>query len=170
VVRARSSDGQFLITIFSPPDHATDTPAEVGVLIQQAETGAAVLDADVSLRFTAPAGASLPARGGWCGPMNATFLVGAAPLAQSPPIPATHEQAANKLLYAARVILPARGAWGVDAAVYRQGALTLITATLPVQSAPSRLAILWPWLALPAVAVALFALHQRLRTRRPITR
>jgi hypothetical protein len=165
VVRARETQGPFVITVFSPPTITLSAPADLSVLVQHKDTGTAVLDATVELAFTAPSGSSLPVEGGWCGPMKDTFLLGASALGRSPAVPATHARATNKLLYAAQVILPARGEWHMQVAVRHHGETSMLSCNLPIVEPTAQWAILWPWLVFPPIAVALFVLHQRLRYR-----
>lgn len=165
VVRARETRGSFVITVFSPPSIAMSAPADLSVLVQRKDTGAALLDATVELTFTAPSGSSLPTEGGWCGPMKDTFLLGASALGRSPAVPATHTQATNQLLYAAQVILPARGEWEVRATIRHGAETATVSCALPVMEPANPLATIWPWLALPGVMIALFVLNQKLRHR-----
>lgn len=85
-------------------------------------------------------------------------------------VTASSAQATNRLLQAALVDLPSPGVWHLRATV-RHGAQTAeLGCVVDVVPAAPPLLSLWPQLALPPVAIALFALHQwrKSRARRPL--
>ena len=112
-------------------------------MLVQDLAGAAVLDAEVTLRFDPPAG---PGSG---------FAVRA-----------LRSQATNKLLQAAQVDLGEVGEWRLGVSVSRAGQATDLSCPLPIAPATHRVTALWDVLALPPLMVVLFALNQTLRPRR----
>jgi len=81
-------------------------------------------------------------------------------------IEARRELSMNKLLYAAPVNFPLVGPWNLETLVRYGADSAKITCEIPVGLPARRLAGLAPYLALPAMLVALFATHQWLRARR----
>ena len=124
-------------------------------MVQRA--GEVVLDAEVNLSLVPPAGVKTLSDKVQCGSHSR----------QLTSIPATHAQAANKLLYGATVILPAAGEWQLRASVRQGGEVANVTCSLPVGTSARRLAGLWPYLTLPLFIIALFALNLRLRVPHP---
>ena len=161
-VRARESQGPFTITIFTPAEVSRGLPSDITVMVQSRDSGEVVMDAAVELGFVPPVGASLNAMDLVCCsgngvpaglPGHATALV------------ATHAQAANKLLYGSSVVFPGAGNWQLRATVRHGSEAANAICVLPVSTPPSRLAAVWPCLALPPLAIALFACNQWLRSR-----
>jgi hypothetical protein len=143
-VRLMQAAGPFTITLFAAPAVLGVGPADLSVLVQARADGAAVLDAGVAITTVPPAGAAT------------------APLT----VDATHDAATNKLLYAATVTLPLPGTWTARVAVRRDNERAEVSCELPVVPAAGTLARIWPYLAIPPLAVSLFALHQWLVARR----
>ncbi len=142
-VRLVQTAGPFTVTVFSAPEPLRVGAADVSVLVQDG-AGAPVLDATIAVALAPPPGVA----------------GGAIRLA------ATRTAATNKLLYAARFEPPAPGAWTAEVSVARGTARARVTCALPVTAARAPgLAAVWPWLALPPAAIALYALHARLRRR-----
>ena len=165
-VRARETQGSFIVTIFTSTEISRDLPAGVSVLVQKRETGEIVMDATVDLSFTPPAGVTLSPNDALCGPANNVLSPGPNGVASQPTsIPAARSQAANKLFYGTAVVLRAVGDWQVLVTVRQGDEMVKVRCALPVAVPPRRLAGLWPYLALPAVMVALFAVNQWLRGR-----
>src|SRR5262249_20095097 len=80
--------------------------------------------------------------------------------------PAPRAHGTNQLLHAASVVLPATGSWQLLARVDRREAQASVACELSVIAPRSRIETLWPYLALPFVAIALFGMNQVLRGRR----
>jgi hypothetical protein len=166
VARIREAQGPFVVTIFTPAEVLAGTPTEVSVMVQQRKTGQVLADADVNLSFAPPVGAAARPGELICAPSSAVLLPVPAISAQpATTLRATHAQAANKLLCGTSVRLRAVGDWQVRALVRHGGQEASITCLLPVRPASSRLARLSPYLALPPLAIALFAINQWLRMR-----
>jgi len=138
-VVAHDTAGPFAITLFVASQPVRAGTVDVSVLLEDRDTGAAILDAQVMLHLSPP-----------------EIVASETPAT----IALTHEQATNKLLYAASVELPAPGTWrlGLDA---RQGTRgTDLHTLLAVAPAAPALRAIWPYLLVPPLAVAVFAVHQ----------
>jgi hypothetical protein len=152
-VRARGDGGAVLlrgsgenldVTLFGAPVPLRVGDADLSVLVQDADGGATVLDAEVDLVLEPPAGSGTPE-------VRARLEAG---------------HATNDLLLGATVALGAAGSWRARVEVARGGRRARVEA--PVEVAPARTAVarLWPWLAIPFVANALFAWREWLRLGR----
>lgn len=139
-VQLREASGAFVVTVFTAPETLRAGPIDTSVLVQDRETGRVILDATVSLALQPASGT-----GAWLQTR------------------ATHAQARNKLLQAATIDIPAAGWWTMQISVSQNGTQAVVTTKVLVLPAAPRLAGIWPFLILPPVAVALFALHQTLR-------
>jgi hypothetical protein len=139
-VQLRQASGPFVVTVFTAPETLRAGPIDTSVLVQDRETGRVVLDAAVNLAVQ-PVGGT-----------GARFQTRA-----------SHAQARNKLLQAVTVDIPAAGWWTMQISVSRNGVQAVVAAKVLVLPAAPRLAGIWPFLMLPPVAIALFALHQALR-------
>jgi len=139
-VRVRQDAGPFSITVFTAPEPACAGPVDVSVLVQDPASGDAVLDAAVEVVLTSPE--------------------------RGPVLRANAEPGRNRLLHEAIVALPAPGTWRLDVVVRRGDASGTVSTVLPVEPPASRVLSIWPFLAVPPLAVALFALRGRLRRRR----
>jgi hypothetical protein len=145
-VRVVEPVGAFVVTIFSAPEPLRVGPADVSVLVQDRRSGAPMLDARVTLEVLAPGG----------GDASPTRLE------------ATHAEATNKLLYAARLVTDRAGTWSVRATVQRGSDAVEVDCPLPVAPSASTLTDVWPYLALPPLVVALYALRAHLLRRRQL--
>jgi hypothetical protein len=63
IIRLRETQGPFVITIFTASEPVRNTPVDVSVMVQKADSSEAILDATVELALTAPALDWLVARG-----------------------------------------------------------------------------------------------------------
>lgn len=139
-VRGRQEAGPFTVTVFTAPEPLTAGPADVSVLVQDRASGEVLLDARVEVRLTAPGARE-----------SRTFVAG----------PGT-----NRLLKSAAVFLPNAGLWAFEVVVRRAADAAAVSGTMPVEAPAPRLVAIWPFVAAPPVAVALFALGVRSRRRR----
>jgi len=136
--------GAFDITLF-----AAESPVRVGrvdlsVMVQNSATKTPVLVADVRLHLIRREAASI-------------WDVSA---------PARHEQATNKLLYAAMLDLNTPGHYQTEIAVQTKTESALVTGDVEVLPPEPPLLAHWPYfVALPIVAL-LFVLNQRLKLKR----
>jgi hypothetical protein len=139
-VQLREASGPFVVTVFTAPETLRAGPIDTSVLVQDRETASVILDATVTLAVGPAAGAGLRFQ-----------------------TRATHAQARNKLLQAAAIDIPTPGWWTMQVSVSRNGAQAVVATKVLVQPPAPQLAGIWPYLILPPVAIALFALHQALR-------
>jgi hypothetical protein len=162
IIRTQESKGLFTLTIFTPAEVSRGLPTDITVMVQSRDSSEVVMDADVELGFAPPVGASFNPNDLVCGPGNGVPVgLRGHPTAFA----ATHAQAANKLLYGASVVFPGAGNWQLRATIRRGNEAASASCTLPVSAPASRLATTWPCLALPPLAIALFACNQWLRKR-----
>jgi hypothetical protein len=143
-IRVVEAAGPFVVGVFSAPEPLRVAPADLSVLVLERTGGRPVLDAAVALEVRPPDGSD-------AGPQR---------------LDATHAQATNKLLYATPFLPAVPGEWTLHVTVTRGAASAAVHCTLPV--APDRvgLAGIWPYLAIPPLAIALYALRAWLSARR----
>lgn len=134
VVAQETVDG-VTVTTFVAPVPLRAGAIDVSVLLQRADDP--VLDADVALELSGGSRVVSRAR-------------------------ADHEHATNQLLYAARMDVPAPGAWRLSVVVDVDGERLAVEALLEAAPALAPVSRFWAWLALPLLAIAAFLLHQRL--------
>ena len=142
-VRFSERRGQHQITVFTAPTPLRSGPVDVSVLIQDAATNEPVADARI--------------------------LVRARPRTHSDDEirqPATTEAATNKLFQAALFDLPQSGWWDFSIAIEGLGEPMEVCFALETSEPLPRLGETWPWIAWPALAVALFGVHQWLVWRK----
>jgi hypothetical protein len=84
--------------------------------------------------------------------------------------PATSAAATNKLFSAAQFELPEPGRWALEVEVQGSHGPAVIGAELEAAEPLPRWRELWPWISWPALAIALFSIHQSLVRRKQITR
>ena len=167
VVRLRAGEGPLVAVLFAPADLSRDLATELNVLVQDQTSGEVVMNAEVALRFTPPPGSRLPLNDPWCRPMRSTLLAGAdGGMDKLPSLQLTRAQSDNRLLYGASAVFPVAGDWRVQMIVRRGDTQISQEGTMAIGVPSNRLAVVWPWLVLPPVAIGLFALNQRLRNRR----
>jgi hypothetical protein len=166
VIRLREAQGPFVVTIFTASEMVENCPADVSLMVQRKDSSDAILDATVPLTFTAPDSSVAEPVEEICGPSEA------APWNRSSgshvtqfTVAATRQQASNKLLYAALVRFDAVGQWRLQALIESGSESVNIDCNIPVGPPPGRLVSLLPYLLLPPLAMALFALNQGLRRR-----
>ena len=139
-LRVRQEAGPFVISVFTAPEPLSAGPADVSVLVQDRASGEVRLGAQVELRLRGPDSAAVQA------------------LAASPGV--------NRLLKAAVVDLSAPGDWSLEVTAREGGLPSQVSCVLPVAARATRLAGVWPLLAFPPLAVALFGVERTLRARR----
>jgi hypothetical protein len=143
-MRLVESTGPFVVAVFSTPEPLRVAPADLSVLILERTDGRPVLDAAVALDLRPPVGSTeAPQR-----------------------LEATHAEATNKLLYAAPFRPTIAGEWTLHVTVERGTEAADVGCPLPVAPDRAALVAIWPYLAIPPVAVALYALRAWLSGRR----
>jgi len=162
IIRLQEVQGPFSLTVFSSPEAASGGLTDVSALIQERESGKVILDADVRLALSAPDSSALNQLDEFCG-VPATGTRPLQGLNSPTSVRATREQASNKLLYSAPVELNAPGNWKLHMLVSRGTDTARFDCLLPVASISGKLIALLPYLLLPPLVVAAFALNQWLR-------
>lgn len=153
-VLTQQKTGPYLVTLFGSPAPLRAGPADLSVMIQNADTGNPVLDLPVSIKVQA---ALDPHSTAWVPPCcSMRTMTGI--------VPATHDAAQNKLLYAANIVLPSSGAHEILVRIGSDPGEILST-TLNVQPPAPPVTSYWMYLALPPVLIGAFALNQRIRKR-----
>lgn len=139
LMRLSEMAGPFEITVFTAPTPLRVGAVDVSVMLLERAGHAPVLDAAVDVTVRGPG----PERTG----------------------AATHAAATNKLLYAAVLDISAAGQWSLLVQVRSNAGAAAVSCPLDVAPPLAPVVAFWPYLALPAVAIALFALHQSLKHR-----
>ena len=165
VVLLHKVKGPFSVTVFLAPEMTSDGFTDVSVLVQSRTNGDVVLDADVWL--TIEPSQNLVARIGTeslCGAPPASVMSPSAYQAQQEgTLPATREQASNKLLYAAALTLNRTRDRRVHINVSREPDSGEFDCLIPAIQASAKTHDLWPYLLIPLIAIAAFASNQKLR-------
>jgi hypothetical protein len=143
IPRLSERAGGYRVSVFTSPTPFRAGPVDVSVLVQDADSGELVPDARVTVR-AAPRGR----------PEAAVSC------------PATEQAATNKLYRAAQFELPEPSWWDVDVTVEGGRGSAQVRFTLEAADPPPRWWALAPWVGWPALAVALFSVHQFLVRRR----
>ncbi len=165
IIQLREVKGPYSVTVFTSPEADRAGLIDVSVLIQWQKTGEVVLDADVSLTLQPPNHGTIKQSDPLCSLPSASAAFGLPDMQHPLSVRATREQASNKLLYAAPVELDAAGDWKLNVFVSREADTASFDCLLPVTLASGGLKGLWPYLALPPIAITAFAMNQRLRWR-----
>jgi len=164
LVQLRESQGPFSVTVFASPETTRDGLTDVSVLVQWKQNGDVVLDADVILTLESPKSLATDRSDPLCGVSRPASAIQSADMTEPPTsVPATHEKASNKLLYAASLKLTSTGLRRVYVSVARGAESARFDCPLPVPQTSAKLAALWPCLAFPPIAIMAFAINQWLR-------
>jgi len=164
VVQLRESQGPFSVTVFAAPETARDGLTDVSVLVQWEKNGEVVLDADVSLALDSPSTLTMDRSEPLCGVSPSATAVQSADKGEPrASVPATRERASNKLLYAAALKLNTTGRTRLRVNVVRGAESASFDCPLLVTPTSAKLAVLWPCLAFPPIAIMAFAMNQWLR-------
>lgn len=147
------------ITVFSDPAVLRAGPADFSVLVQDAASGDPILNAKVEFSVVPADTNSAEPQKLWLPPCCSMQVD------NTLAIPATHAAADNKLLYAANVILTSSGQHLLTTTVSDSKGSARLPANLTVLGPASPFTTYWPYLAFPPVAIALFALRSKIRSR-----
>jgi hypothetical protein len=139
-VRLSEKKGGYQITVFSAPLLFRAGAVDISVLVQDALTGEPLAPARVTVRMTKTGQPALE-------------------------YPATQEVATNKLLYAAQFDLPVPGRWHLEVRVEGLQQLAVVGCDLEAAEPLPRWLEMWPWICCPALAIAVFGIHQMLARR-----
>lgn len=140
----RETSGPFLVTVFVSPYPLRLGPADISVLVQDQRTGEVVLDPVIKLAI------------------HPVLAKGSHLLTQ-----ASSELATNRLLQAARLDFSDPGGWVLNVSVSRGREEAVLSTTLQVAPGTNRIAVVWPFLLFPPLAIGLFAIHQALKRAQP---
>jgi hypothetical protein len=146
-VQLRREAGDLVITVFTSPSPLSVGPVDISVLLQNRDSLEAVLDAKIALLLHRDAVTT----------DDSEIEFEAGP---------TREQARNKLLYAAPVMLSQPGKWQIAVTVLRNGKKTDAVGILEVMPAPGRAVSYAGYIAFPPVMIGLFMLREGLIRRR----
>jgi hypothetical protein len=167
IVLSRESQGPLAITVFSASEPVQGRAADFSVLVQRCDSNDPILDANVSLAFTPPRTPIIENEEPICGQLALMKTITTYRLqVGTQRIEARHEHSTDKLLYAALVNFPVAGQWKLETSVRHGANSAKFTCEIPVGLPSRRIAGLAPYLALPAILVALFAMNQWLRNSR----
>jgi hypothetical protein len=131
--------GPWQISVLVSPAAICVGPADVSLLVQDAASGQVVEGLAVTLEVA---------------PENSP--------ADSMHLEATRAAATNKLFYAAQCELPTAGRWTIRGTVSDSQHEAKVSALVDVAGPPPAWVELWPWMAWPALVIALFLLRERL--------
>lgn len=140
-LRLSGTAGGYRIAVFTAPTPFRAGPVDVSVLIQDDSTGAPMTQVPVTVRMSRSGGPDLE-------------------------YPATTAAATNKLFRAAQFELPAAGRWELQVRVDGRNGPATIAGEVDAAGPLPRWPEIWPWFAWPALAIALFGIHQILVRRR----
>lgn len=143
VVRVSGIDGPWRLTVFSEPTPFRAGLVDLSVLVQDANTDEAILDATVSMMLEHGEG-------------KADSLL----------VEATREAATNRLLYSAKFQLPEPGPWHVAASAMGDNQVAQVSFQLEAGQPIPPILDMWPWFALPVIAILLIAMNQWLQRRK----
>ena len=145
-IQLQKQAGPFFITLFTDPSEVRVGRVDLSVLCQKSDDKGTVLDAKVFLHLTKPGGAEI-----------VEFT-----------LPANHEAATNKTLYAAHLDLPSPGKWKVKVDVRRGGDEASVSGDLNVLPKEPLLVTYWPFFVIVPLIALLFAINRRLRRGREL--
>ena len=166
VVKLREETGPFLVTVFVAPTSPRVGLTDLSVLVQSRDSRETILDGEVDLFFISPPGAKIEGDEIFCTPEGGELRAVGAGNSAVRPIPATRGDAVNKLLYVAKVNLPAEGDWQMRLRIKRGSAIAHLNALLPVAKAGTAFASVWLFLLIPSLLIATFIGHQHLKHQR----
>jgi len=129
----RKASGPLIITVFT-------APADLSVLVQNADDMRVILDADVGLTLSRPGHSDIT-------------------------IAATPVRATNKLLYAAHSELPSKGVWHLTVSVKSRETIVSVEGIIDMASNQLSIFTYWPYLAIVPLTMLLFAANQRLKRK-----
>lgn len=148
------------VSVFTDPGLPSAGPLDLSVLVQDAATHAAILDAEVRATLTPETRKALSASA-WAPPLcaaNSTSNLQSFPL--------DHGAAQNRLYYASLVQIPAGGRWRLEVNVRRGAQAVSIDGVLHVTDQVAPWTSYWHLFLFPPLAIGLFAAVQSRRSAR----
>ncbi len=143
VVMCQRTSEPFRITVFSTEMPLRPGPADLSVLLEQADGHSPILDGEVFFELTHETGMSIRAE-------------------------ATRSQARNKLLYCSVIDLPLAGHWKMSVRARRGHDRAEVLQDLSVAAPQPLLLSYWKLIAFSPTVIILFVMNQWLRGRRSI--
>ncbi|HMF37024.1 MAG TPA: hypothetical protein VKF17_10305 [Isosphaeraceae bacterium] len=137
-IRLSGKKSGYQITVFTAPTPFRAGPVDISVLVQDSLTGEPMASARVTVRMS---------------------KAGQLPLEY----PATPAAATNKLFRAAQFELPEPGHWDMQVKVEGSHGPAVIAGAVEAAEPLPRWREIWPWIGWPALAIALFSIHQILK-------
>ena len=137
-IRLSGKKSGYQITVFTAPTPFRAGPVDISVLVQDSVTGDPMAGARVTVRMSKLGQLALE-------------------------YPATSEAATNKLFRAAQFDLPEPGRWNMQVQVEGSHGLAVIAGAVEAAKPLPRWREIWPWFGWPALAIALFSIHQILK-------
>jgi len=137
-IRLSETKSGYRITVFTAPTPFRAGPVDISVLVQDSLTGEPMTGARVTVRMSKLGQLALE-------------------------YPATAEAATNKLFRAAQFELPEPGRWDMQVQVEGSHGLAVIAGEVEAAKPLPRWREIWPWFGWPALAIALFSIHQILK-------
>ena len=164
VMLLHEARGAFLVTVFVSPEVARGGLTDLSVLVQSSTSGDVLLDADVGLAVAPPKGLANTPSGEFCGASSAPAVSQLPDVSQlQGTVSATRERASNKLLYAAALNLNSKGDWRLHVFVSRSADNAQFDCLIPVTQTSANAPGFWSCLLIPPIAIAGFAINQKLR-------
>jgi hypothetical protein len=128
--------GPFTITLFAAPQPLHTGTAEISAMVQDRTTNQTLQDTQIDLAVD-----------------------------QNPPVHLEPGQSSNKLMQSASIHFAQPGQHKLAITVRRNNQVAQLATDCNVEADHSRAALLWFYLLLPLVAIALFAIQQKLKLR-----
>jgi hypothetical protein len=148
------------VSVFTDPGVPSAGPLDLSVLVQDATTRAAVLDAEVHASLM-PETPKTPGASAWAPPLCAVTSV-----SNLQSFRLDHSGAQNLLYYASLVQIPAAGKWRLQVDVRHGTDTASINGVLDVADQVAPWTSYWHLLLFPLIAIGLFAAVQRQRATR----
>jgi len=136
--------GPLTISVFGAPEPLRVGPTDLSVMVQQTSDHSTILDGTVKVHLIQSAASDI----------SEIFAS------------ATHANATNKLLYAARVNLPKPGVWRLIADVESKRGEAEVAGEINVLGPQAPIITYWPYFALVPLIVMLFIINQWLKRGR----
>jgi hypothetical protein len=134
-IRLSAKQRGYQITVFTAPTPFRAGPVDISVLVQDSLTGDPMTGARVTVRLKKLGQLALE-------------------------YPATTQAATNKLFLAAQFELPEPGRWDMQVRVDGSQGLAVVSGEVEAAEPLPRWRQIWPWFGWPALAIALFGIHQ----------
>ncbi|MDP7069895.1 MAG: hypothetical protein QF561_00930 [Phycisphaerales bacterium] len=142
LVRLSETCGPWKVTVMTDPTPVRQGPIDIAVMVQDAHSGAPELEVSVELTLLH---------------VDSGTRVKTA---------ATRPQADNRLLHAAKFILPSAGAWEVHTDVASETTEASVAWSFSAAEALPPFASAWPWLLPVPAALVLYGVNRRLHAGR----